>query len=124
MAQWNLQLTTVDLVKRVNGQMGLPLPIAVVAQTNDKLATQMLFLLNKAGTELLKPTQGYRWTQFKKTWQFNTDPLKTQYDLPADFDSIIDQTVNSKSLVYPAIGPVGDPAWSWMVARSWGPLIR
>jgi len=124
MAQWNKQLTTLDLVKRVNGQMGLPLPTAVVSQTNDRLATQMLFLLNKVGTKLLKPMQGYRWTQFKKRWDFTTVPGTTLYDLPDDWDSFIDQTMNSKSLVYPAIGPVGDPAWAWLIARTWGPLIR
>jgi hypothetical protein len=123
MAQFNRQRTGLDIVKSVCGQLGLPVPTAVASNPADKLAQQMWWLLSEAGERLVKPMHGYRWQVLKRTWTLNTVPGQTQYPLPVDWDSFIDQTANSKSLLMPLAGPVGDATWAYLAASTMGPTI-
>lgn len=123
MANFNRHLSGLDIVKRVCGQIGLPVPAAITSNLSDKTGQHMWWLLNGAGQKLLKPTLGHRWQVLKRTWTLTTDPARKTYVLPADWDSFIDQTANSSSLSLSLIGPVGDPAWSSMTASTTGPTI-
>jgi hypothetical protein len=119
-AQFNRRLSGLDIVRQVCGQLGLPQPITVMTDPGNRTAAQMWFLLNDAGQRLIKPVNGYRWQVLKRTWTLVTVPGQTQYPLPVDFDSSIDQTARS-NMMLPPVGPVSDQAWAFMTARTLGP---
>lgn len=110
-----------ELIQAVLGQLALPVPAAAVASVADETAQQMVRLLTWTGRRLVKPTAGFRWSMLKKTWQFTTDPLLTQYALPDDWDSFEDLTAWNFSSQLPMLGPATDPQWMALKARSLGP---
>src|SRR5262245_30338484 len=119
MAQFNRQRTSLDIAKRVCGQLGLPLPQTIVSDPSNRMAVQMLYLLNEVGERLVRPHQGYRWQVLKRTWSLTTVPGQTQYTLPADWDSFIDDTAWSGG--FPMVGPASDQQWSALKGSLAGP---
>lgn len=120
MANFNRYQTGLDIIKATCGQLGLPIPVAVVTNPNDATARQMLSLLNYAGRRLVKPTDGYRWQTLLRTWQCVTTPLETVYTLPEDWDSFEDLTGWNFTSRLPMLGPATDPQWQCLKARNLG----
>lgn len=121
MAFFNRQRTALTIIQDVLGQLGLPIPVFVVGNENDATASQMLSLLNFCGRRLIKPTNGNRWQVLSQTWQFTTDPAKTLYDLPLDWDSFIDVTAWNGSTSMPMLGPATSSQWACLKGRTAGP---
>ena len=111
--------TAVDVVKSVLGQMGLPVPVAVVGSVGDATATQMLYLLQWIGRKLVK-AQPHRWATLMKTFELLTIPATTLYDLPVDWDSFEDLTGWNFTSRLPMLGPATDPQWQCLKARNLG----
>lgn len=120
MAAFNKHSTTLQIVQDALGQLALPVPSAVATSTNDETAQQMLRLLNWAGRKLIKPTATYRWQQLLRTWQLTTNPVDTEYPLPADWDSFEDLTGWNFTSRLPMLGPATDPQWQCLKARNLG----
>ncbi len=120
MADFNTRQTGLEIIQAVCGQLGLPVPIAAVANPTDVTARQMLAQLNYSGRRLIKPTDSYRWQVLLKTWILFTDPLVTEYPMPADFDSFEDLTGWNFSSRLPMLGPATDPQWQTLKARNLG----
>lgn len=112
--------TVANVVKAVLGQFGLPVPVAVVGSVGDATATQMVYLLQWVGNKLIKPTQTHRWSTLKKTWELDTLPATTLYDLPIDWDSFEDLTGWNFTSRLPMLGPATDPQWQCLKARNLG----
>jgi hypothetical protein len=116
-------LTGLEVVRNVCGQLGLPQPLSLIGDTGNRTAIQMVFLLNSAGQRLLKPANGYRWQVLKRTWVLPTVAGQTDYPLPADWDSFIDQTAYTSSIARAMLGPMSDQGWAFMSARLAGPTV-
>lgn len=80
-------------------------------------------LLNRCGRQLLI---AYQWQQLIKTHSFNTGavpPTDGEYDLPADFGWMINQTgwtPSSGGLGLPLGGPISEQIWAMLVASGLG----
>src|SRR5215470_11370796 len=123
MAQYNRNITGLDCVRRVCGQMGLRRPQSIVSDPNDHIGQQMLELLNSAGNQLIKPQNGYRWEVLKRQWVLTTVPGTKSYPLPVDWDSILDQTPWSQTSRRIMLGlSWTDPTWNAMTVRTTGPM--
>lgn len=121
MAQFHRRLTGLDIVKQVCGQLGLPVPQLVVSDPTNAIAQQMWWLLNDAGEKLLKPNNGHRWQVLKRTWTLITVPGQTLYDLPSDFDSMVDQTAWCQTSQSVMLGVShSDPYWQAVTVRTLG----
>lgn len=99
----------------VAGRLGLPVPASLTAG-NDEIGTQLLYLLNEVGGKL----QEESWQMFDKTWAFTLTPGVTEYAVPADFDSFVDDTAWNTTSRLPMLGPLNDQQWATLVARALG----
>ena len=106
------------IVKEALALQGLPVPTSVVANARDVTARQMWAQLRTWGRRLCKPTRTHRWQALKREWQLPTVAGQTLYELPVDFDSLIDQTSWNTSSSFPMVGPATDSQWQTMVGRS------
>ncbi|GAB3773756.1 hypothetical protein GCM10028796_46750 [Ramlibacter monticola] len=108
-----------DICKEVLGLMGLPVPNAVSANTNDATSRQIWVLLRQTGRRLMKPTRTHRWQALTREWKLTTVPGKTLYDLPTDHDGFIDSTAWNLASRLPMLGAL-DAQWQALRARSLG----
>lgn len=120
MAAFNKHATALDIIQNALGQLALPVPTAVVSNTSDETAQQMVRLLTWCGRRLLKPTATYRWQHLLKTWQLSTVVGQTTYALPSDWDSFVDLTGWNFTSRLPMLGPATDPQWQCLKARNLG----
>jgi hypothetical protein len=120
MANFNKQQTGLAIIQDVCGQLGLPVPVAAVANPFDVTARQMVALLNFAGRRLIKPTNGYRWQALRRTWELTTNPVDTLYPMPEDWDSFEDLTGWNFTSRLPMLGPATDAQWQTLSARNLG----
>lgn len=111
-------LTGLEVVRNVCGQLGLPVPQSVTSDASNRTAGQMWFLLNSAGLRLVKPVNGYRWEVLRRTWNLQTQPGVTQYALPDDWDSFIDQTAYNRSMSQQLLAPLTDQGWAALDAMT------
>jgi len=82
----------------------------------DKAAKQMVRLLNIAGREMLEL---HPWQILTRAEQFITEVGNNgEYDLPADFAYMIDQTGWERSENVPLIGPLSPQDWTYLLGRD------
>jgi hypothetical protein len=104
-----------DLLNRVAAEVGLT-PAADPWADQDQHFLQMRHLLQTAGEEL---TLAHIWE-----WQHSAHNIQTQefdqgdYDLPADFLQMIDQTGWERTSNVPLIGPISAQSWSCLLGRD------
>ena len=102
--------TVIQCIRQASGELGLPLPVEVVA-SNEVQAQQMLALLNAAGNELVRM---YEWQFLRRTATLNLIADKPNYPVASDFSKLINQTLWEESNVYSVIGPVSPRAWAYL----------
>lgn len=112
-----------DICREVCALQGLPVPTAVASNGNDVTARQMWAQLRTQGRRLCKPQRTHRWRTLVREWVLVTQPAKTLYDLPADWDSFEDLTGWNFSSRMPMMGPASDVQWQCLKARSMGSTI-
>lgn len=76
---------------------------------------QLTQMLDSVGTELL---DHYEWEHLKREHTFTTVLNQSEYDLPADFLSLYEQTAWNRTQQLPLIGPISPEVWQTMVATA------
>lgn len=108
-------ITAGDILNRVAAEVGVA-PVTDPYSSSDPVFIQMKYLLNTAGEELL---QLYQWELLVREHQIVTvlgdDGV---YDLPTDFDHMIDQTGWERSRRNPLNGPLSAQDWTYLKGRQ------
>lgn len=102
--------SALKVLNQVAGELGLPV-LSTLAVTSDIQATQLLSILNSGGNELMLY---YPWEQFTKEWTFTTEPNKSDYELPDDYNYFVDQTQWDRSNHWPLLGPKSPQEWAFL----------
>lgn len=88
--------------------------------STDPNMVQLCALLKSAGQEILRE---HDWSQSIKEYTFTTVAGDYQYDLPADFMRMLDQSGWNRSTSWPLGGPLSPQVWQYFAASSAGPTI-
>lgn len=108
--------TAGDIINMVAAEVGL-VPVTNPFVSTDPSFVQLTYLLTSAGRELLG---SHQWQRFVKVHTITTvvPPDTGNYDLPADFGWIIDQTGWSPTAGgagLPLGGPLSEQDWAYLV---------
>jgi len=107
--------TAGDIINRVAVEVGLlkdPNPFA----SQDESFIQLSGLINAAGQELVEL---HDWQTLKKPFEVTTQAGDSgSYDLPADFDHMIDQTGWDRTNSVAIGGPLSSQDWSYLEGRD------
>lgn len=109
--------SVLQVVQDVAVEIGLAAPSAVYASTNQNVI-QLRTLLKSVGRGLVLK---HRWLQCTKEHTFTTD-ASTSYTLPADFQSMVDQTGWNRTSKTP-ITPASPQEWQFAMAREISPAL-
>jgi len=108
-----------QLIDRVSVEVGLGTNESAYT-SNDAALQQLTYMLDTAGQELLRMNQ---WQQLQKIHSFLTDSGPDAsptgvYDLPADFDHMIDQTQWDQTNRLPIYGSLSPQDWEYLEGRQ------
>lgn len=102
--------TTQVIVDAACNQLGLPTS-SLTSGLITQIGTQSLALLNSLGDDLVR---AHDWQFLEATATFTGDGVTTEFDMPADFGRIVNQTVWSTNNKLPMEGPLSSQAWGWV----------
>lgn len=104
-----------DILNRVAAEVGIA-PVEVPLESQDPFFIQLRYLLNTAGEELM---QAYPWELLIREHQITTQAGDTgEYDLPADFGYILNQTEWDRTNNVPMGGPLSAAEWTYLKGRD------
>lgn len=106
-----LQANVLTIVNQSLQELGLPQIFTVVSPQDDQTGFQTLGQVNSLGTQLVK---AHDWQFLEKEATFVGDGVTSEFDLPADFGRIVNQTQWSSSNRRPMFGPMSPQGWSWV----------
>lgn len=110
-------MSLLTVAQAVAEELGLDAPGAVVG-SSDKTATQLLRLINRSGKQLAKKN----WAVLQKEHTFSTVDATASYDLPSDFERLLDGTIWDRTSYWSLRGPLSPAQWqtykSGLVAQS------
>jgi hypothetical protein len=110
-----IRSTANDILNRVGVEVGLD-PVNDPYSTTDKSYVQMRYLLNVAGEELC---QAYEWGDLVEEHSIQTQATDSgDYDLPADFLYMINQTGWERAESVPLYGPLSAQDWQYLLGRD------
>ena len=100
------------MVRDACGELGLK-PTSSVYGNEDTQARQMLALLQRAGSVLVRKrnTFGGGWLVLERVHEFETTPGTAEYDLPEDYGRIITDTAWDRSNFWQIRGPRSPQEW-------------
>lgn len=104
-------MSLLTVAQAVAEEIGVPSPSTVVGNS-DKDAKRLLRILNRAGRILAKKN----WTILQLEHTFSTSNGTASYDLPSDFDRIIDVTAWDRTQYWQMRGAMN--AADWQVKKS------
>lgn len=104
-------LSALDLTNKALQELGLPQVQTVLSALDDQTGFQVLGLLNALGTQLVRV---HDWQYLEKTATFVGDGVTTEFDLPADYGRMVNQTQWASQDKRPMYGPVSPQGWSWI----------
>ena len=108
-----------DLISEVGVEVGLN-RVSDPFISNDPKYIQLIVILNLCGNELIDL---YRWTRFQRRHALTTQDGVTNYNLPSDWNAMIDQTAWSSSSATPAT-PISPQEWQYVTNNSQVPVIE
>ena len=107
--------TVQEIVNQAAAELGFT-PAVDVLSTGNKVFSQLRYLLNAAGQELVSMND---WEQLQKEASITTSSVDTgEYDLPVDFDHMIDQTGWDRSNLKPLGGSLSPQTWQYLKGSS------
>lgn len=116
--------TVLEVIADAATELGLVGSLSAVVTSEDPNILQLLAYLKRKGREL---AQARDWAHLLKEHSFVTDSAENEYDLPADFLRMVDQSYWNRSQQKPGI-PLGAEAWQYAKAAlstpSWTVLFR
>tara|TARA_R110001592_G_scaffold177646_4_gene417998 strand:+ start:1865 stop:2599 length:735 start_codon:yes stop_codon:yes gene_type:complete len=108
-------LLVTDIINRAAVECGLLPSADPVSDTND-IYVQMVGLLNSSGQELCELSD---WPVLIQNYSITTKSTDSgSYDLPDDFNYMIDQTGWDRTNRLPVGGPVSAQGWTWLEGRN------
>ncbi len=113
--------TALEIINQAAGELGLLTTTSITA--SDTQTTQLLSLLNAAGSELVMM---YPWEQLTEEWALTTVNGTDNYALPTDWAYFLDQTQWDQTNHWPLMGPKSAQEWQWLKGGllSQGPRLR
>jgi hypothetical protein len=104
-----------DILKQVAIEVGL-IPINSPVDSAEEAYIQLVGLMNTAGQEL---TEVHPWQRLVKTYEIETKNGDSGiYDLPLDFNYMIDQTGWDRNNEVPVGGPLSPQDWTYLLGRN------
>ncbi len=109
--------TIATLINNVAVEVGLNASAAPLSSTDPNFV-QMVVLANKLGKQLMRRCE---WQLLNRTYSFTTNsgggptPDISMYQLPNDFNRIINQTAWNRTSRLPMAGPLTAQGWEWLV---------
>lgn len=104
-------LTALELVNSALQEIGLPQAQTIVSAQDDQTGFQALGLLNALGEQLIR---AHDWQFLEKQKTYTGTGAANEFDLPADFGRIVNQTEWSSKNRRPMYGPMNAQGWSWV----------
>lgn len=99
-------MSLLTVAQAVAEEVGLPTPGAIIS-TNDRTAKQLLRLINRSGRILAKKN----WAVLQKEDTFSTSNGTASYDLPSDFERLLDGTGWDRTTYWMLRGPLSPKEW-------------
>jgi hypothetical protein len=116
MANFNRYITANETITRVLKIMGLRVPVSA-ATSQDATVRQLWAMLTELGQYLLDQNE---WQMQTRTYQLTTTPPDLEYDLPEDFQYIVNSSGWNETARIPLIGPLTSQQWRLLQARQLG----
>jgi hypothetical protein len=105
-----------EILNRVAAEVGLS-PLPDPYSSDDPSFIKMKYLLNTAGEELVVARE---WEALHREHSFTTVADTNEYDLPADFGYMINQTGWEQNNNMPLGGPLSAQDWTYLEGRKLG----
>ena len=116
MANFNRRISGYEVIKRVLGSQGLPIPVSAAGSQN-AIDKQLWTFITEVGQDLLEKAN---WQSLTRVMTINTVPGQKIYPVPEDFQSFIDSTAWNNTARLPLIGPMSSQDWALLEARQLG----
>jgi hypothetical protein len=115
-------MTLLTLIQTTADELGLTRPSAVVSSTDVQIR-QLLALMNRTGTELVRE---FPWQRLQKEHTFATVSGTETYAAPSDYGRPINQTHWDRTNHWPLNGPQSPQRWQTFKSGivSTGPRLR
>lgn len=110
----NTGITANTILNRVAAEVGIA-PIGSPMDSQDPFFIQLRYLLNIAGEELM---QAYPWEKLVRSHQIITVAGTGEYDMPADFGYILNQTQWDRTNNVSMGGPLSAQDWTYLKGRD------
>ena len=111
----NTQIQANAILNRVAAEVGIA-PVLDPISSQDPFFIQLRYLLNTAGEEL---SQAYPWELLTRSFQVVTQDGDTgEYNMPEDFNYIINQTEWDRTNNVPMGGPLSPQDWTYLKGRD------
>lgn len=99
------------IVNRSLQPLGLPQVATLVSALDDQTGFQAAGLLNELGSQLVK---AHDWQFLERHLEVTGDGVTSEFDLPVDYDRMVNQTQWASSNRRPMYGPMTPQGWSWV----------
>lgn len=99
-------MSLLTVAQAVAEEVGLAAP-SVVVGSSDKTAKQLFRLINRAGRVLAKKN----WAVLQKEHTFSRVSGTAYYDMPSDFERLLDETAWDRSTYWNLRGPLSPKQW-------------
>lgn len=106
-----VEASVLVIVNQALQELGLPSAPTAVSAPDDQTGFQALGLVNALGSQLVK---AHDWQFLEKIMTIVGDGVISEFDLPADFGRIVNQTQWASSNRRPMFGPMSPQGWSWV----------
>lgn len=106
--------TVQEIVNQAAAELGFT-PVADVLSAGNQVFTQFRYLLNAVGQELVTMSD---WEQLQEEATVTTATSTSEYDLPTNFDHMIDQTGWDRTNLKPLGGSLSPQTWQYLKGSS------
>jgi len=111
----NTTIVASEILNRVAAEVGIA-PIEAPLSSEDPFFIQLRYLLNTAGEELM---QAYPWEHLVRSHSITSAAGDSgEYDMPADFGYILNQTEWDRTNNVPMGGPLSAQDWTYLKGRD------
>lgn len=99
------------LINTALQEIGLPQVTTAVSAQDDQTGFQVLGLMNALGNQLVRVND---WQFLEGIATFTGNGVDTQFDMPADYGRMVNQTQWASKNRRPMFGPMSPQGWSWI----------
>lgn len=115
-------MSLLTIIQGAAGRIGIPQPALVIGSI-DPNAVMLRGLADQEGVELARR---HPWQRIVKEATFATVASTVAYDLPTDFDRLIEGSIYNRTQTRPMVGPITAQRWQQLqavgVTATWGAI--